>query len=339
MPCRAAIFCALILLSGLSGAAPRATDEILSALQTRLENGTGFDDLIELLGELEPIELTRLQTEYDKVWPSLRDAYLGAFKVAAKEQSSGTMRQADQKIIRQMREDFHSVRGMAEGPMKDALKARSGPAMDQLRELMLPSAARILKIAGDELKTRRNLVLKLGTFRDGILKAAIAIEPPESVMNVKAEEVKIAEDLSELDRTGLRIMEKNRRIAQSAKVPEPERLGIEDLNLMRLLVGLSALEIDPRLCNAARAHSQDMSKLGFFSHTSPIPGKATPSDRARQAGTTGGGENIYMGSTQPKSANKGWFYSPGHHKNMFSPGYRRVGLGNSGRHWTQMFGR
>ena len=67
MLCRAAIFCALILVSGLSGAAPKATDEILSALQTRLENGAGFDDLIELLGELEPIDLTKLQTEYDKV--------------------------------------------------------------------------------------------------------------------------------------------------------------------------------------------------------------------------------------------------------------------------------
>jgi uncharacterized protein YkwD len=34
----------------------------------------------------------------------------------------------------------------------------------------------------------------------------------------------------------------------------------------------------------------------------------------------------------------GWFYSPGHHKNMFSPGQRRIGLGQYGSHWTQMFG-
>ncbi|NIP94792.1 MAG: CAP domain-containing protein, partial [Akkermansiaceae bacterium] len=95
---------------------------------------------------------------------------------------------------------------------------------------------------------------------------------------------------------------------------------------MRLLVGLPALELDPKLCEASRGHSEDMSKLGFFSHTSPVPGKATPSDRARRAGTSGGAENIYTGSRNPEAANKGWFYSPGHHKNMFNPGYRRIGL-------------
>ena len=62
---------------------------------------------------------------------------------------------------------------------------------------------------------------------------------------------------------------------------------------------------------------------------------------AQQAlsGTSSSGENIFMGSTKPASANRGWFRSPGHHKNMFNPGHKRVGLGNYGSHWTQMFGR
>ena len=62
-------------------AAPRATDEILSALQTRLENNASFDDLIEQLSDLEPRELARLQAEYDKVWPRMRDTYLSAFQM------------------------------------------------------------------------------------------------------------------------------------------------------------------------------------------------------------------------------------------------------------------
>lgn len=107
---------------------------------------------------------------------------------------------------------------------------------------------------------------------------------------------------------------------------------------MRLLVGLPALRLDPKLCDAARGHSQDMKEHNFFAHTSPLPGKTNPSDRAAQAGTTGGGENIFMGSADPRGANRGWFFSPGHHKNMFNPGYRRVGLGRHDRHWTQMFG-
>ena len=327
-----------LLLGAVAGAAPKASDEILTALHTRLETGAAFDDLITQLEELEPTELTKLQADFDKVWPQLRDAYLSGFKKAAQEQNTGPMRQANNKIIRQMREDFHAVRAMPEGPMKGALSARSWPAVKKLRELLLPNADRVLQIAGDQLASQREQLLKLGTFRDGILTAAVAIEVPETVKNLKASEISIAEEFSALDRTGLRIMAKNRKIAESAKVPEPERLGIEDLNLMRLLVGLTALEIDPKLCNASRGHSEDMSKLGFFDHSSPVPGKRSPSDRARLAGTSGGAENIYVGSNKPKSANQGWFYSPGHHKNMFSPGPRRVGLGNFGSHWTQMFG-
>ncbi len=331
-------FCAVLLPAGMAGVAPRASDEILSALQTRLETGAGFEDLIGMLGDLEPAELNRLQADYDKVWPSLRDDYLSAFRDAAQKQNSGALRQEKKKNIRAMRDAFHTVRGLPEGPMKGALGARSWPAVEKLRELLLPSAARILQGAGDALKTKRDQLFKLGTFRDGILKAAIAVEEPESVRNIVIAETRIAEEFSDLDRNGLRVMANNRKTAESAKVPESERIGIEDLNLMRLLVGLPALHLDPRLCAASRGHSEDMSRMGFFSHSSPIPGKSSPSDRARLAGTSGGAENIYVGSNNPKSANKGWFYSPGHHRNMFNAGHRRVGLGNSGRHWTQLFG-
>jgi uncharacterized protein YkwD len=105
-----------------------------------------------------------------------------------------------------------------------------------------------------------------------------------------------------------------------------------------LYVGLGALELDPQLCEAARDHSKDMAEQNFFAHESPVPGKKTPWDRAAKAGTTASGENIFAGSVDAHAANLGWFYSPGHHKNMFSPGQRRIGLGRHGSHWTQMFG-
>ncbi|MBB08970.1 MAG: hypothetical protein CMN03_12040 [Roseibacillus sp.] len=331
----------LALLLGAPGmmAAPRATDEILSALQTRLENNAGFDDLIEQLSDLEPRELARLQAEYDKVWPRMRDTYLSAFKAEAKQQHSGSARQANQKAIREARESFHSVRVMPEGPMKGAIIARSEPAVALLRELLLPSAERILKLAGEPLNRQRAQILRLGKFRDGILKAAIAIEDAESVAKVRAEEQSVAEDLSDLDRNGLRVMENNRKIAEAEMVPENERRGVEELNQMRLLVGLNALLLDPRLCDASRGHSEDMARLNFFSHTSPVKGKQSFGQRAALSGTTSSGENIFMGSAKPTSANRGWFRSPGHHRNMFSPGHNRIGLGNYGSHWTQMFGR
>lgn len=338
---RSLILLLLALFPGASGvtAAPRATDEILSALQTRLERNIGFEDLIEQLSNLEPKELKRLQSEYDKVWPSLRDAYLEAFRKEAKDQHSGTARQSNQRAIKEARERFHSVRMMAEGPMKGAIIAQSEPAVALLKELLLPSGEKILKVAGVKLDNQRSQILKLGQFRDGILKAAIAIEDAESVANILAQEQSVAEGLSGLDRNGLRVMKANRKIAEAEMVPEAERRGVEELNQMRLLIGLGALALDPKLCEASRGHSEDMANMNFFSHTSPVRGKESFGQRAALCGTSSSGENIFMGSTKPSSANRGWFRSPGHHKNMFSPSHRRVGLGNYGSHWTQMFGR
>jgi uncharacterized protein YkwD len=103
-------------------------------------------------------------------------------------------------------------------------------------------------------------------------------------------------------------------------------------------VGLNALVLDPKLCTASRDHSQDMKEKNFFAHNSPVPGKESPWQRAKLAGTTASAENIYSGGSNPSGANKGWFFSPGHHKNMFG-GHRRIGLGHYGGRWTQMFGK
>lgn len=328
----------LILLSTGAMAAPYAPDEILSAVQTRLESGESLDDLITALDDLPSKELNQIDEEVEKAWLQLTVRYLAAYESAAKEQNSGTLRQNNTRRVRELRASFHQVRGMAEGPMKEALKRISMPAMNQLREILLPQPERILELGGAELQAQRRLILGLGTFRDGIRIANVATGEEISGTIITGGEQEIAENLSDLDRAGLRIMANNRKIAAKAELPEPERLGIEELNTMRLLVDLRALRLDPKLCLAARGHSQDMKEHSFFSHTSPLPGKSSPSKRAALAGTSGGGENIYMGSKNPASANKGWFFSPGHHKNMFNPSYGRVGLGNYGAHWTQMFG-
>ncbi len=112
----------------------------------------------------------------------------------------------------------------------------------------------------------------------------------------------------------------NARLAE--KLDPEEARAILALNLARNLLGLPALAIDLRLCEAAREHSQDMERLKFFSHESPVPGKKSFGDRAKLAGTTASAENIYAGAKSGKSAHAGWFHSPGHHKNQ---------MGNSSR--------
>jgi len=124
----------------------------------------------------------------------------------------------------------------------------------------------------------------------------------------------------------------------SGKLDRSTATGLRMLNEMRVTVGLVPLIIDLKLCEAARSHSADMARLGFFAHESPVEGKKTFADRAKLAGTTGSGENIQRGARSSAGALKVWFLSPGHHKNVFGS-HARQGLGASGGHWTQMFGR
>lgn len=127
-------------------------------------------------------------------------------------------------------------------------------------------------------------------------------------------------------------------LKQAGKLKPIEDRGILLLNRLRIRLGLGALKIDPRLCQAARGHSQDMAEHNFFSHTSPVPGKTTARDRGRLAGTKLNGENICIAGPDPAESLHAWWISPGHHKIMLAPQLRRVGLGFVENRWTQTFG-
>jgi uncharacterized protein YkwD len=121
------------------------------------------------------------------------------------------------------------------------------------------------------------------------------------------------------------------------QLDQEEARAILACNLMRQLLGLNVLKIDLKLCEAARDHSADMRKLNFFAHESPVPGKKTPWDRAKNFGTSASAENIAVGYADGNLANLGWFHSPGHHKNMLG-NHRRIAVGVAGQHYTEMFG-
>ncbi|MCF7675705.1 MAG: CAP domain-containing protein [Akkermansiaceae bacterium] len=111
------------------------------------------------------------------------------------------------------------------------------------------------------------------------------------------------------------------------------------LNRERCITGLIPLRLEEKLHDATQGHSEDMARLGFFAHESPVEGKKTPWDRARLAGFEGhgAGENIFMGSASPNSAYNAWFGSDGHRFIMFGGG-NVLGVGVSGVHWTMMTG-
>jgi uncharacterized protein YkwD len=142
----------------------------------------------------------------------------------------------------------------------------------------------------------------------------------------------LAMTLSAQDRKALEFNETLRATTDPA-----EFAGTLELNRIRIALGLNALRIDEKLGNAARDHSKDMVNLGFFAHESPVEGKKTPYDRASRAGTSASSENIAQGHGTGEGAIEGWWYSPGHHKNMLGS-HGRTGLGRHETTWTQLFG-
>ena len=120
-----------------------------------------------------------------------------------------------------------------------------------------------------------------------------------------------------------------------------EREQVRITNEYRIMMGhRRALRIHDQLTMAARGHSEDMSRLGFFDHFSPVPGKRAPADRIRAEGypLAGASENIHRGSGDPMGAHLSWRGSSGHHRNLLMPAWYEMGTGRDGRNWTQNFG-
>jgi uncharacterized protein YkwD len=116
-------------------------------------------------------------------------------------------------------------------------------------------------------------------------------------------------------------------------------------NAQRKSHGCGALRNDARLAGSARAHSTDMVRQGFFSHT----GSNGSSFVAREvkAGYPQRGasaENIAWGFRTPQDVVTGWMNSPGHRANILNCGSIAVGVGvaytsGGAPYWTQDFGR
>jgi len=98
------------------------------------------------------------------------------------------------------------------------------------------------------------------------------------------------------------------------------------INAERARQNLTALTEDPRLNAVAEAHSLDMARARFFSHTSPTTGQ--PAERVTSAGMswTAVAENIAINQS-PQAAQQSLVRSPGHYQNMIDPAQRSVGVG------------
>jgi hypothetical protein len=109
-------------------------------------------------------------------------------------------------------------------------------------------------------------------------------------------------------------------------------------NDYRAMFGHRPLAIVGIVCQAAQGHAEEMTRLGYFAHMSPTPGRRTPYDRMQLAGySSGSSENIAL-CDSAASAHDAWCHSSGHHRNLLDPNHQEVGIGADGRNWVQNFG-
>lgn len=107
------------------------------------------------------------------------------------------------------------------------------------------------------------------------------------------------------------------------------------VNAERLKAGLNRVISDRSLRSAARQHAEEMLRLNYFSHTSPVKGLKDPGDRVYRTGLTdfAVGENIALHSLNGSSAEIAgkfmdqWMNSPGHRANILKPEFNTMGAG------------
>lgn len=123
--------------------------------------------------------------------------------------------------------------------------------------------------------------------------------------------------------------------------PVAERQMFDLVNEERSAAGLRALTWDDRLLPVARQHSEEMFKLKYFAHQSPVSG--SPFDRVKNAGITysRAGENLAYAQSV-SVAHRGLMQSQGHRENILRPEFTHIAIGvvsagPYGRMLTQVF--
>jgi uncharacterized protein YkwD len=135
----------------------------------------------------------------------------------------------------------------------------------------------------------------------------------------------------------IRIEELNEVLGEDLNSGEIEQ--VEVTNSYRIMFGHRPLAISPKLHKAAHGHAEEMSTLGYFSHTSPTADRKTPYKRMRNEGYKYGISENIAGNPSAAGAHVRWCHSSGHHRNLLNAGHTEFGVGNTGRLWVQNFGR
>ena len=108
--------------------------------------------------------------------------------------------------------------------------------------------------------------------------------------------------------------------------PAAEAELLRLVNAERAQAGLDPVTLDPELAAIGREHSEEMFRLGYFAHTSPVEGDPGARLEAADVLYLVSGENLAFAPTV-EIAHAGLMNSPGHRANILNPAFTRLGVG------------
>lgn len=296
------------------------------------------DRILELGGPAPGKLFEVVNAEIRPLHPRYRQAFLDEAAKALADKVRGT-------VVQDVETARATIRDLVrrDNLTGDDLAKAADPALRKLEDTLRIDPAALLKQSPALQKQRDDLAALVPHWQrlsDYLVKHPDPMAPdaakPVDLAAVLAAEEQLATllALAKDDPARWTILD---NVPLEAKLDPEEAAGLRRLNRILLLAGEAPVRIDTALCTAARDHCKDMATLGFFGHDSPVPGKASPWDRAKLAGSSANAENINVGVDTGAGAIAGWWHSPGHFKNMLSP-HRRAGLGRQGNIWTLMLG-
>ena len=106
--------------------------------------------------------------------------------------------------------------------------------------------------------------------------------------------------------------------------------GIGGINAYRIALGISPVSHNSKLARMAFLHSEEMTKLGYFSHRSPQPHRETKEKRAKLEGYEALVVECITGIGGGEAAVEFWKYDGGHHRDMVDPNYLEAGMSTRG---------
>lgn len=277
---------------------------------------------VELIEHREAVEAARIEAEHRKLLEEqsrladLFQTYLGQARRDAQGLIDSKRRSTTQGEVAELRQRARAVIDSVDDTTKQRVRSELDVIYAELEQL-IAITPRDLLASSPELA---NAYQQLGQANDldWVNQTAIlyALAPTREHAAIIAGNVKYRESLT-----------------------TDESQAINECNRRRMILGLRPLSVDEKLVLCGRDHSADMIRLKFFSHDSPVTGKEKFTQRAKSFGTNASGENIAAGYSDGEAVTLGWWYSPGHLKNMMNPDWKRIGVGQTQQHYTQLFGR